>query len=94
LEYKLIPPGKTVFARGERPDAIYFLNQGSIYVRDYFDEKAAMAIPKYSFFGDYQVLFDVRSHATYYAGDEDTILFSLDRDVFIKLLEEYSDKNR
>jgi signal-transduction protein with cAMP-binding, CBS, and nucleotidyltransferase domain len=94
FEYKIFPPGVEIISRGERTNDVYFVGKGTVLIRDYFDEKPIMEVPQYSFFGDYQVLLDVRSNLTFYAGEEgDVVLFALGSDKFMKLLDEYSGDN-
>lgn len=89
LEGNVFLPGKKIIGKGEHFDHIYFINSGSVWVSDYFDEKPIIEIPRHSFFGDYQVILGTRSNMNYYAGGKDnTILFSLEKEFFLNLIQE------
>lgn len=74
--------------KGDHLDYIYFIEKGSVIISDYFDEKPMVKLPQYSFFGDYQVILDTRSNVTYYAGNSETVLFGLEKQLFLNMIQE------
>ena len=52
-------------------------------------------LPTYSFFGDYQILMNLKSQINYRSGDTDnTYTMCLKRGRFLKLMEDYPDAKR
>lgn len=52
------------------------------------EKKCIITLPKYSFFGDYQVMLDLYSNISYFARSELTICFKIKKKFFLNLLKQ------
>jgi signal-transduction protein with cAMP-binding, CBS, and nucleotidyltransferase domain len=88
FESQLFLPGKVLLERGEQCEYLYFIAKGSVLVVNHTDGDAVARLPRFSFFGDYQIFLDSRSNVSYQACvDEDVVCYIVHKDKFLHLLE-------
>jgi len=59
---RIYEPGKVLVSYGQKITEMYFISKGSAV---FFDQKGVtpfLQLPQYSFFGEYQLMFDLRSN--------------------------------
>jgi hypothetical protein len=59
---RIYEPGRIIIPHGQKFNEIFFISRGSAI---FFDPKGVtpfLQLPQYSFFGEYQILFDLRSN--------------------------------
>ena len=79
---KVLEIGKEVFN-------MYFIYKGTITVNDK-DECELSMLPSGSFFGDYQILFELKSNYEFMSTVEDeTWCMTIPREEFIEICEEF-----
>jgi signal-transduction protein with cAMP-binding, CBS, and nucleotidyltransferase domain len=67
---------------------LYFIANGSVLVLNHKDGDVIARLPRYSYFGDYQIFLDARSNVSYQACiDEDVVCYIIQKDKFLGLLE-------
>ena len=92
---RIFEPGKYLVNYGEKLSEIYFITQGSVVFYDQKGVTPFLQLPKYSFFGDYQILFDLRANYsikvtgkeeygpdTVFSKQEKTFCLCVNKDIF------------
>jgi hypothetical protein len=88
FESKIFLPGKVLLERGEQCEHLYFIAKGSVLVMNHKDGDVIARLPRFSFFGDYQIFLDARSNVSYQACiDEDVVCYIIHKDKFFHLLQ-------
>lgn len=86
IEPRVFMPGHRIFSRNEYMDHIYFIEKGSVIVKDYFDHKQIIRLEEGDFFGDYQILLEIRSNISYdVSEDEELVVFALKKEKFFEV---------
>lgn len=65
---RLSSPGKTLIQYGQKFSELYFISKGSVVLYDQQGVTPFLQLPKHSYFGDYQILFDLRANFTVKVG--------------------------
>lgn len=79
-------PGKKIINKGEYMDYIYFIEKGTVIIKDYFGDKKMIELTEGDYFGDYQVLLETRSNISYETPEnEEVILFALYKSKFLEV---------
>lgn len=77
--------------RGELFYKIYLISEGRVIIRDHEDDLGVIALPQFSFFGDYQLLMGVRSNVGYFSDyDGDTVCLTIDGTIFLNNCREFN----
>ena len=58
---RIYEPGKTILSVGDKCSELYFISRGSAIFYDPKGVTPFIQLPQYSYFGDYQLMFDLRS---------------------------------
>jgi hypothetical protein len=92
LEHSVNMPDKVVVDRGEHVNKIYFIQTGSVVVKDTLDGEELALIPRYSYFGDYQVILDACSNVCFVTSQHSkAVFYTIKKDVFLTLLDNYKE---
>lgn len=59
---RIYEPGKTIVSCGQKFNEIFFISKGSAIFYDPKGVTPFLQLPQYSFFGEYQILFDLRAN--------------------------------
>ena len=59
---RIYEPGKIIINAGQRFNEIFFISKGSAILYDSKGVTPFLQLPQYSFFGEYQILFDLRAN--------------------------------
>lgn len=67
---RIYTPGKTVISYKANVKEMYFIRQGLVEVfnnenDEHIKEKPILYLPKFSYFGDYQILFNLKSNIVF-----------------------------
>ena len=83
LEWKIFLPGMNIINRGEQMDSLYLIEEGIVAVTEHKYGYPLAFLPRFSFFGDYQVLLNIWSNVSFTASlNKKVIWFWLDKDIF------------
>ena len=93
LYCRIYTPGKVIISYHSTVKEIYFLRQGQVDVfnngqDEIVKEKPLFYLPQHSYFGDYQVLFNLKSNLVFKTKDErgpDIIFMCISADVLHEL---------
>jgi hypothetical protein len=102
LQPQVFLPGKVIISKGEEVEYLYLVETSKVFVTNNFedigeleanklDEASTIAVlPRYSFFGDYQIFLDTCSNV-YFVSDPDkiVILYTIDKATLIRLCEHH-----
>ena len=59
---RIYEPGKIIINSGQKFNEIFFISKGSAILYDAKGVTPFLQLPQYSFFGEYQILFDLRAN--------------------------------
>ena len=59
---RIYEPGKTIISHGQKLNEMYFISKGSAVFYDQKGVTPFLQLPQFSFFGEYQLMFDLRSN--------------------------------
>ena len=89
LEYQVFLKGQVIVNRGENFENLYLIEKGEVLVRDHQKGELIAKIPKYGFFGDYQILLNIISNVWFTSGlTEKVICYTISKQRFIELWNE------
>jgi hypothetical protein len=89
---RIYEPGTTIVSHGQKYDEIFFVVQGSALLYDDAGARPFLQLPQHSFFGEYQILWDLRSNFWVKVGGTDyqrTMFLAIDRETVMRLAELY-----
>lgn len=92
---RIYEPGTNIMMYGQKYDEIFFIVQGSALMYDELGVKPFLQLPQHSFFGEYQILFDLRSNFWVKVGGKvegdlaRTMFLAIDRETVMRLTELY-----
>jgi hypothetical protein len=102
LQPQVFLPGKVIILKGEEVEYLYLLETSKVFVTNNFkdigaleanklDESSALAVlPRYSFFGDYQIFLDTCSNVNFVSDPGKTlILYKIDKATLIRLCQHH-----
>ena len=90
IECQIFIPGNTIISRGEMLDWIFLIEKGTVNVLNHNKGEIIAELPRYSYFGDYQVLLDCFSNVSFVAGiSEKVIWYTLQKERFVELLSQF-----
>jgi len=80
-----------VVRSGEKFSEMYFVTSGAVKMENKFEVAEFSILPQYSFFGDYQILFDLSSIISYKTVSQvaPIVFMCLNKRVFLNLCELY-----
>ena len=86
--YCRIYPENTAVARyGENFGEMFFLREGSIRMQNKFSTVDFLQLPQYSFFGDYQIIYELKSICNFRTGDGPCVFMCVRKKVMRDLME-------
>jgi len=97
---KLYLPDNEIVAYGDTFEEMVMIQSGIVYLNlrlsnDPINEQEFFILPTYSYFGDYQILFDLRSQITYKAGESKLLTtFNLSKEKLLELMEDYPEARK
>ena len=98
LYCRIYLPHSDIIKYGESFPELYLIYKGVVLLSlkgVSSKENEFLLLPTYSYFGDYQLILNLRSQIVYKSGDHDiTYTMCIKRSRFLKLLEEYPDAKR
>lgn len=71
---RIYEPGKTIISHGQKLTEMYFISKGSAIFYDQKGVTPFIQLPQYSFFGEYQLMFDLRSTFVVKVGGKEDFL--------------------
>jgi hypothetical protein len=81
---RIYEPGKTIVQHGQKFSEMYFVTRGAAVLYDQKGVTPFLQLPQYSFFGEYQLMFDLRSNfVVKVGGKEDTETVKQERTTFL-----------
>lgn len=92
---RIYEPGKTIVAYGQNITEMYFISKGNVI---FFDETGVtpfLQLPQFSFFGEYQMMFNLRANYTIKVGgrvDMNKQTLKQDRTFFLCVSQEIFNK--
>jgi len=90
LECRCFKPGEQIIKRGDKLQYLYFIFKGSALIMDEKEEKPLIVLPKYSWFGDYQIFMGSKSNVgVISSNDADTVCLCLDASKFLDHCKEH-----
>jgi signal-transduction protein with cAMP-binding, CBS, and nucleotidyltransferase domain len=67
---------------------LYFIAKGNVLVLNHKDGDVIARLPRYSYFGDYQIFLDARSNVSYQACvDQEVVCYIIHKDKFLHALQ-------
>ena len=91
LECQTFHPGSIIINRGDIVENLYLIEKGIVEVFDSYNGEYLAQLERYNHFGDYQILLNVKSNVWFMAEiSKNVIWFYLQKERFIKLLNDYS----
>ena len=90
LEWQIFYPGMNIVNRGEQIDTLYLIEDGIVAVTEHKFGRPMAYLPRFSFFGDYQIFLNICSNVSFTAGlNTKVILFCISKDRFIYLWKKF-----
>lgn len=97
---RIYEPGKILVHYGQKIEEMYFITRGSIVLYDCLGVTPFIQLPQYSFFGDYQLIFDLNCNFVAKCGgkedfsklfgqDDKTFLMCIGKDDFMEQFNTY-----
>lgn len=71
---RIYEPGKVLVSYGEKLTEMYFISKGSAVFYDQKGVTPFLQLPQYSFFGEYQLMFDLRANFVVKVGGKEDYL--------------------
>lgn len=97
---RLYLPENVIISQGDKFECLMMIHQGCVSMQlklghDDNSEHEFFILPTYSYFGDYQLLFDLKSQVIY-RGKENKLMITLclDKKIFLELMEEYPEARK
>lgn len=59
---RIYEPGKTIITYGQKFNEMYFITKGTVMIYDQKGVIPFLQLPLHSFFGEYQLMFDLRAN--------------------------------
>lgn len=97
LYCRIYIPKSEIIKHGETFPELYLIYKGIVILslRGVSKENEFFVLPTYSYFGDFQILMNLRSQIVYKSGEnEHTYCMCLKKSKFLKLLEDYPDAKK
>mmetsp|Transcript_4810 Transcript_4810/g.4463 ORF Transcript_4810/g.4463 Transcript_4810/m.4463 type:complete len:153 (-) Transcript_4810:304-762(-) len=88
---RIYPPSTKLVTYKKKFNELFFIQEGEILMFNKFQLNSFMKLPQYSYFGDYQVLYDLHSNIVFKTGTEYqlTRFMCIKKKVFLALCELY-----
>ena len=86
---RIYPPEQTIIQYGENFREVFFITEGGVLLYNYFQIQDFMYLPQYSVFGDYQVLYNLKSNIVFKTADQksDVKFMCVTKKVFMNLCD-------
>ena len=84
-------PDQIIIPYGQRFNEMYFIIKGGVSLYNKYMIHDFMFLPQYSFFGDYQILYDLKTNIVFKTASSpnDTFFMCVNKKVFLNLCELY-----
>jgi len=88
---RIYEPNRIVINTGEKVSELMFIKEGGFRLQERHGIHDFLILPPLSFFGDYQILFQLKSNMVVRAlkGNENTICMCVSKKVLKKVLKQY-----
>ena len=91
LEYQVFMKEQVIVNRGETFDNLYLIEKGEVYVKDHSKGDVIATIPRYGYFGDYQIFNNSNSNVWFSSSPTERVVwYTISSSLFIKLWSESS----
>ena len=97
---RLYLPENTIINQGERFKELIMIQEGVVSLQlklgqDMNSEQEFFVLPTYSYFGDYQILFDLKSQIIYKAKENKLLItLCLSKDKLIELIDDFPEARK